>query len=161
MTDTSGASTGTPHAFQADVARLLHLMVHSIYSDRDIYIRELVSNAADACEKLRYESLTQPGLISDEGGFAIKITVDEANHQITISDNGIGISAADLPRVFDKGFTGENGRRYSKSTGIGLYLSQRLCRKMNISLSISSVPGQGTTVTMVFPTESYLQAAGL
>lgn len=67
-----------------------------------------------------------------------------------ISDNGIGISAADLPRVFDKGFTGENGRRYSKSTGIGLYLSQRLCRKMNISLSISSVPGQGTTVTMVF-----------
>lgn len=72
-----------------------------------------------------------------------------------ISDNGIGISAADLPRVFDKGFTGENGRRYSKSTGIGLYLSQRLCRKMNISLSISSVPGQGTTVTMVFPTESY------
>ena len=78
-----------------------------------------------------------------------------------ISDNGIGISAADLPRVFDKGFTGENGRRYSKSTGIGLYLSQRLCRKMNISLSISSVPGQGTTVTMVFPTESYLQAAGL
>lgn len=78
-----------------------------------------------------------------------------------ISDNGIGISAADLPRVFNKGFTGENGRRYSKSTGIGLYLSQRLCRKMNISLSISSVPGQGTTVTMVFPTESYLQAAGL
>lgn len=78
-----------------------------------------------------------------------------------ISDNGIGISAADLPRVFDKGFTGENGRHYSKSTGIGLYLSQRLCRKMNISLSISSVPGQGTTVTMVFPTESYLQAAGL
>lgn len=49
-----------------------------------------------------------------------------------ISDNGIGISAADLPRVFDKGFTGENGRRYSKSTGIGLYLSQRLCRKMNM-----------------------------
>ncbi|MFR8745519.1 ATP-binding protein [Gemmiger formicilis] len=66
-----------------------------------------------------------------------------------------------MPRVFNKGFTGENGRRYSKSTGIGLYLSQRLCRKMNISLSISSVPGQGTTVTMVFPTESYLQAAGL
>lgn len=78
-----------------------------------------------------------------------------------ISDNGIGISAADLPRVFDKGFTGENGRRYSKSTGIGLYLSQKLCKKMNIVLSVSSEPGQGTTVTMVFPTESYLKEAGL
>ena len=73
----------------------------------------------------------------------------------------IGISAADLPRVFDKGFTGENGRRYSKSTGIGLYLSQKLCKKMNIVLSVSNDPGQGTTVTMVFPTESYLKEAGL
>ena len=78
-----------------------------------------------------------------------------------ISDNGIGISAADLPRVFDKGFTGENGRRYSKSTGIGLYLSQKLCKKMNIVLSVSSNSGQGTTVTMIFPTESYLREAGL
>ncbi|MFR8876456.1 MAG: sensor histidine kinase [Roseburia faecis] len=86
---------------------------------------------------------------------------DKNNISLFISDNGIGISAADLPRVFDKGFTGENGRRYSKSTGIGLYLSQKLCKKMNIVLSVSSGPGQGTTVTMVFPTESYLKEAGL
>ena len=86
---------------------------------------------------------------------------DKNNISLFISDNGIGISAADLPRVFDKGFTGENGRRYSKSTGIGLYLSQKLCKKMNIVLSVSSDPGQGTTVTMVFPTESYLKEAGL
>ena len=84
-----------------------------------------------------------------------------AHFRFCVSDNGIGISAADLPRVFDKGFTGENGRRYSKSTGIGLYLSQKLCKKMNIVLSVSSDPGQGTTVTMVFPTESYLKEAGL
>lgn len=80
---------------------------------------------------------------------------------LIISDNGIGISVADLPRIFDKGFTGDNGRHYSKSTGIGLYLSQKLCKKMNISLSVSSVPGQGTTIMMSFPTESYLQEAGL
>lgn len=86
---------------------------------------------------------------------------EKNNISLFISDNGIGISAADLPRVFDKGFTGENGRRYSKSTGIGLYLSQKLCKKMNIMLSVSSEPGQGTTVTMVFPTESYLKEAGL
>jgi molecular chaperone HtpG len=96
MTEPSGATTGTPHAFQADVARLLHLMVHSIYSDRDIFVRELVSNAADACEKLRYEALTHPELMSDQSGFAIKITVDDANHRITIADNGLGMSHDDL-----------------------------------------------------------------
>jgi len=97
-----------------------------------------------------------------EGG-NIRVSVEcwEMYVKIDITDNGIGISAADLPRVFDKGFTGENGRRYSKSTGIGLYLSQKLCKKMNIVLSVSSDPGQGTTVTMVFPTESYLKEAGL
>jgi len=92
----SGDTTGAPHAFQADVARLLHLMVHSIYSDRDIFIRELISNASDACEKLRYETLTRPELMSGEGGFSIKIKVDEANHRITIADNGIGMSHDDL-----------------------------------------------------------------
>ena len=86
---------------------------------------------------------------------------EKNNVFLSISDNGIGIPAADLPRVFDKGFTGENGRRYSKSTGMGLYLSQKLCKKMNIVLSVSSDPGQGTTVTMVFPTESHLKEAGL
>lgn len=96
MTEANGATTGTSHAFQADVARLLHLMVHSIYSDRDIFIRELVSNAADACEKLRYEALTHPALISDEKGFAIRIHVDEAHGRITIADNGIGMSHDDL-----------------------------------------------------------------
>lgn len=86
---------------------------------------------------------------------------EKNNIYLLISDNGIGISASDLPRVFDKGFTGENGRRYSKSTGIGMYLSQKLCKKMNIELSVSSEPGEGTTVTMVFPTESYFNEAGL
>ena len=80
---------------------------------------------------------------------------------LLVSDNGIGISEADLPRIFDKGFTGENGRRYSKSTGIGLYLCKKMCEKMNIGLSASSTSGRGTTITMDFPTESYLKEAGL
>ena len=58
-------------SFEADVSRLLHLMVHSVYSDRDIFVRELVSNAADACEKLRYEAIARPELIDDGGPFAI------------------------------------------------------------------------------------------
>lgn len=81
--------------------------------------------------------------------------------RLIISDNGIGISPADLPRVFDKGFTGDNGRRYSKSTGIGLYLCKKLCGKMNIGITIQSELGQGTAVTLSFPRESYLQEAGL
>ena len=81
--------------------------------------------------------------------------------RLLISDNGIGISSADLLRVFDKGFTGDNGRRYSKSTGIGLYLCKKLCGKMNIGITIQSDLGQGTTVILSFPQESYLQEAGL
>ena len=80
---------------------------------------------------------------------------------LLVSDNGIGISEADLPRIFDKGFTGENGRRYSKSTGIGLYLCKKMCEKMNIGLSASSAKGRGTTIMMDFPTESYLKEAGV
>ena len=80
---------------------------------------------------------------------------------LLIHDNGIGISKADLSRVFDKGFTGENGRRFSKSTGIGLYLCKMLCDRMNIAISISSEKGQGTTVALYFPTESLLKGAGV
>ena len=80
---------------------------------------------------------------------------------LLIHDNGIGISKADLSRVFDKGFTGENGRRFSKSTGIGLYLCKKLCDRMNIAISISSEKGQGTTIALYFPTESLLKGAGV
>ena len=80
---------------------------------------------------------------------------------LLIHDNGIGISRADLSRVFDKGFTGENGRRFPKSTGIGLYLCKMLCDRMNIAISISSEKGQGTTVALYFPTESLLKGAGV
>jgi hypothetical protein len=73
---------------------------------------------------------------------------------LSISDNGIGISKADLPRIFDKGFTGENGRKYKKSTGIGLYLSQKLCSKMNMEISAASSLQGGTTIKIIFPKEN-------
>ncbi|MDT2020498.1 molecular chaperone HtpG [Methylocella sp. CPCC 101449] len=84
------------HAFQADVARLLHLMVHSIYSDRDIFLRELISNGADACEKLRYLAVQSPELLSDEAPFQIDLTLDKDARTLTITDNGIGMDRADL-----------------------------------------------------------------
>ncbi|WP_026606019.1 molecular chaperone HtpG [Methylocapsa acidiphila] len=87
-------AAGQTHAFQADVARLLHLMVHSVYSDRDIFLRELLSNAADACEKLRYEALADPALAT--APFAIEIRIDKDAQTLAVEDNGIGMSEADL-----------------------------------------------------------------
>lgn len=84
------------HAFQADVARLLSLMVHSIYSERDIFLRELVSNAADACEKLRYEALANPALAADGAAFAITLTIDKDARTLCVTDNGIGMGEDDL-----------------------------------------------------------------
>lgn len=83
-----------PQAFQADVARLLHLMVHSVYSDRDIFLRELLSNAADACEKLRFEALADPSLST--APFAVTIGLDKAAGTLSVEDNGIGMTREEL-----------------------------------------------------------------
>jgi len=82
--------------FEADVARLLHMMVHSVYSDKDVFLRELISNAADACEKLRYEALSDPTLMGDDGQPRITVTLDPEAKRLTIEDNGIGMSEAEL-----------------------------------------------------------------
>ncbi|GAC1335439.1 MAG: molecular chaperone HtpG [Beijerinckiaceae bacterium] len=84
------------HEFQADVSRLLHLMVHSVYSDRDIFLRELISNGADACEKLRHEALTNPQLTAESAPFQITIALDKDKGLLTVEDNGIGMSREEL-----------------------------------------------------------------
>lgn len=83
-------------SFEADVAKLLHLMVHSVYSDKDVFLRELVSNAADACEKLRYEAIAAPALLGDDPQPRITITLDPDARQLTIEDNGIGMTQAEM-----------------------------------------------------------------
>ena len=88
--------TTAARPFEADVSRLLHMMVHSVYSDRDVFLRELISNAADACEKLRYEAIAQPGLLGDDPKPAITLLVDRPNQRLTIEDNGIGMSADEM-----------------------------------------------------------------
>ncbi len=98
---TADATTPTPEAattqsFEADVSRLLHLMVHSVYSDREIFVRELVSNAADACEKLRYEAIAKPELVADGAPFAITVALDKDAKTLTVSDNGVGMTRDDL-----------------------------------------------------------------
>ena len=80
------------HSFQAEVAQLLHLVTHSLYSNKEIFLRELVSNASDACDKLRYEALNTPALYEDTPTLDIKVAFDKAAKTLTISDNGIGMS---------------------------------------------------------------------
>ena len=82
--------------FQAEVSELLNLMVHSVYSETDIFLRELISNASDACDKLRYEAIAEPVLMGDEGAPKIRITPNKKNNTLTIADTGIGMSRQEL-----------------------------------------------------------------
>jgi molecular chaperone HtpG len=84
------------HAFEADVSRLLHMMVHSVYSDKDVFLRELISNAADACEKLRYDSISQPQLSADGIQPGILVTLNEEALTLVVEDNGIGMSRSEM-----------------------------------------------------------------
>ncbi len=87
--------TTTNHHFEAEVAQLLHLVTHSLYSNADIFVRELVSNASDACDKLRFLATSDDSLYENDGELAIKIDIDQDAKTITISDNGIGMNEAD------------------------------------------------------------------
>ncbi len=93
---TTSETAPEKRAFEADVAKLLHMMVHSVYSDKDVFVRELISNAADACEKLRFEAIAEPALLADDPAPRITLTVDAENRRIAVEDNGIGMSREEM-----------------------------------------------------------------
>ncbi|MFE8646518.1 molecular chaperone HtpG [Sphingomonas sp. NCPPB 2930] len=82
-------------SFQAEVAQLLHLVTHSLYSNKEIFVRELVSNASDACDKLRFEALDTPALYEDQPTLEVRVSFDKAAKTLTIADNGIGLTEQD------------------------------------------------------------------
>ena len=92
----NGPAAAESHEFQAEVSRLLHLMVNAVYSEQEVFLRELISNAADACDKLRYEAVTAPELTSGDAGFKVALTVDAANNRLIVADNGIGMNRDEL-----------------------------------------------------------------
>ncbi len=92
MSETMSAQNKETLGFQAEVKQLLQLMIHSLYSNKEIFLRELVSNASDACDKLRFEALNNAGLYGDDSELKIRLAFDKAARTITISDNGIGLS---------------------------------------------------------------------
>ena len=93
MTDTSVKET---FSFQTEVGQLLDIVAGSLYSNREIFLRELVSNASDACDKLRYEALTNPELAENTSEFAVVLEVDKKAKTLSVADNGIGMSHDDL-----------------------------------------------------------------
>jgi molecular chaperone HtpG len=96
MSKTAKIEIGKPQAFQAEVAKLLQLMVHSVYSERDVFLRELISNASDALDKLRYEAIAKPDLLEKDAALTITLTPDKAAKTLTISDTGTGMTADEL-----------------------------------------------------------------
>ena len=161
-TDTPAAT----HAFEADVARLLHMMVHSVYSDKTVFLRELISNAADACEKLRYEALSAPDLLGDEARTQIAITLDPDARTLTIEDNGIGMTADDMAEALGtiarsgtKAFmdriaasSGSEGAQLIGQFGVGFYSAFMVAAKVDVvsrragadTASVWSSDGLGT-----------------
>lgn len=93
MTDNK---TPTKHSFEAEVAQLLHLVTHSLYSNADIFVRELVSNASDACDKLRFLGNSDDSLFEDDGELKVRIDIDKTAKTISFIDNGIGMNQADV-----------------------------------------------------------------
>ena len=106
----SEAAAQETHGFQAEVKQLLHLMVHSLYSNREIFLRELISNASDAADRLRFESLTKKDLLAEDTELQIELDWDSDAGTITVSDNGIGMSREEVIRqlgTIAKSGTGE------------------------------------------------------
>src|SRR5258708_4635659 len=97
------------HPFQAEVSQVLHLVIHSLYSHKDIFLRELVSNASDALDKLRFRAVTEPDVYEGDTTLAIRIRADRERKTLTIEDTGIGMSEEELVR--DLGTVARSGSR--------------------------------------------------
>src|ERR1700694_3519644 len=95
--------------FKTELKQLLHLIIHSLYSHKDIFLRELISNASDAIDTARFESLTNPDILEGDGDWKIKITAAEAKGTLTVADNGIGMSRATI--VENLGTIAKSGTR--------------------------------------------------
>ena len=122
--------------FQAEVKQLLHIMVHSLYSNKEIFLRELISNASDACDKLRFEAMSDKALFEDDGELEIRVSFDKAARTITVSDNGVGMSRDEVvanlgtiaksgTREFFESLTGDQARdaHLIGQFGVGFYSS--------------------------------------
>ncbi|HZT20961.1 MAG TPA: molecular chaperone HtpG [Dongiaceae bacterium] len=133
------------HGFQAEVGRLLDIVAHSLYSDRSVFLRELISNASDACDRLRYLALTRPELAAEDPQYRVVITPDPAAKTLTVADNGIGMNREDLvtnlgtiarsgTAAFLKEATGDAAKDLSLigQFGVGFYAAFMVAGKVEV-----------------------------
>ena len=139
--------------FQAEVKQLLDLMIHSLYSNKEIFLRELVSNASDACDKLRFEALTNKDLFESDAELKIRVSFDKAARTITIADNGIGMSREEVianigtiarsgTREFFKNLTGEQAKDANLigQFGVGFYSSFIIADRVTLTTRRAGLP---------------------
>ncbi|MGD9881627.1 MAG: molecular chaperone HtpG [Reyranella sp.] len=151
--DDAGASASRPdeaaqsqtRPFQAEVAELLNLMVHSVYSETDIFLRELISNGSDACDKLRYEAIAHPELLAGADRFVLRIATDKANGTLSIADTGIGMDRQELvdnlgtvarsgTKAFLKGLSeAKEGTGLIGQFGIGFYAAFMVADRITVT----------------------------
>ena len=103
------ATTQETHGFQAEVKQLLNLMIHSLYSNKEIFLRELISNASDAADKLRFEALTDNALMENDAELKIRVSYDPKARTVTVTDNGIGMSRDEV--IANVGTIAKSGTR--------------------------------------------------
>jgi molecular chaperone HtpG len=145
-TDTTAAPQAETHAFQADVQQVLQLVIHSLYSNKDIFLRELVSNASDACEKLRFEALAEPGLLADGGELAIDIVADRDSRTLSLRDNGIGMSREELMR--NLGTVAHSGtKRFLESIAAGQKVDAQLIGQFGVGFYSAFIVADEIAVT--------------
>jgi hypothetical protein len=109
MSDATVTATKETLGFQTEVKQLLQLMIHSLYSNREIFLRELISNASDACDKLRFEALHNAALFEGDSDFKIRVAFDPAAKTLTIADNGVGMSREEV--ITNLGTIAKSGTR--------------------------------------------------
>jgi len=145
MADSTTTTTRETLGFQAEVTQLLHLMVHSLYSNKEIFLRELISNASDAADKLRFEAMSDKALFEDDGELRIRVAFDKAARTITVSDNGIGMSRDEVianlgtiaksgTREFFQRLTGDQAKdaHLIGQFGVGFYSSFIVADKVSV-----------------------------
>ncbi|MBK7211108.1 MAG: molecular chaperone HtpG [Xanthomonadales bacterium] len=138
-------ATTETRKFEAEVAQVLHLVTHSLYSHKEIFLRELVSNASDACDKLRFESIAQPQWLSDDSELRIDISIDKEARTLSVHDNGIGMSRDEL--IANLGTIASSGtRRYLESLAAESKADSRLIGQFGVGFYSAFVVADKVTV---------------
>src|SRR5688572_11187109 len=149
----SETQTRETRGFQAEVRQLLNLMIHSLYSNKEIFLRELISNASDACDKLRFEALTNAQLLESDSDLGIRVSYDPKARTITVSDNGIGMSRDEVvqnigtiaksgTREFFESLTGDQSRdaHLIGQFGVGFYSSFIVADRVTLTTRRAGLP---------------------